>query len=136
MPGFIGKKLDVLVLVLLCFGESLTIKCISLNNQSCLVRPTLIDLNPGELYYHPVTITPNRCDGSCNTTKDPFGRICIPNKMEDVNLKVLEMIKGITESKTLAKHISCDRRCEFDGRKCNSRQKGTITIVSMNVIYQ
>ena len=25
--------------------------------------------------------------------------------------------------KTLTKHISCDCKCKFDGRKCNSYQK-------------
>ena len=29
----------------------------------------------------------------------------------------------INESKTLAKHISCECKCKFDARKCNSNQK-------------
>ena len=33
------------------------------------------------------------------------------------------MTKGINESKTLSKHILFECKCEFDGRKCNSRQK-------------
>ena len=33
------------------------------------------------------------------------------------------MIKGINESKALTKHISCECRHKFDGRKCNLRQK-------------
>ena len=33
------------------------------------------------------------------------------------------MITGINESKTLIKHISCERKCKFDGRKCKSNQK-------------
>ena len=45
------------------------------------------------------------------------------NKIEDVNLKVSNMIKGINVSKTLIKHISGECRCKFDGRKCNSKQK-------------
>ena len=65
----------------------------------------------------------NRCDGSCNFIEDPFGRICVPNKIEDGNLKVFNMIKRINKSKTLIKHISCECRCEFDSRKCDSRQK-------------
>ena len=32
------------------------------------------------------------------------------------------MITGINESKTLTKHISCECKCKFDGRKCNSDQ--------------
>ena len=30
------------------------------------------------------------------------------------------MITGINESKTLTKHISCECKCRFDGRKVNS----------------
>ena len=33
------------------------------------------------------------------------------------------MIKGINESKTLIKHISCECRCEFDRRNYISKQK-------------
>ena len=33
------------------------------------------------------------------------------------------MITGINESKTVAKHISCECKGKFDGRKCNSNQK-------------
>ena len=32
------------------------------------------------------------------------------------------MITGINELKTLAKHISCESKCRFDGRKCYSNQ--------------
>ena len=32
------------------------------------------------------------------------------------------MITGIRDSKTLAKHISCEFKCKFNGRKCNSDQ--------------
>ena len=32
------------------------------------------------------------------------------------------MVIGINESKTLTKHISCECKCRFDGRKCNSDQ--------------
>ena len=32
------------------------------------------------------------------------------------------MNTGINESKTLAKHISCECKCTFHGRKCNSDQ--------------
>ena len=33
-------------IVLLNFGESLATKCMSLNNESCMIRPTLIDSKP------------------------------------------------------------------------------------------
>ena len=47
----------------------------------------------------------NRCVGSCNTLNDLSGKVCVPNKSEDFNLSVSNMITEINESKTLTKHI-------------------------------
>ena len=33
------------------------------------------------------------------------------------------MITGINKSKRLTKHISCECKCKFDGRKCNPNQR-------------
>ena len=44
------------------------------------------------------------------------------NKTEDLYLNVFNIITGINELKTLAKHISCECKCKFDGRYCTSNQ--------------
>ena len=41
-------------------------KCLFLNDEPCVVRPTLIDMNPNELKYYPFMISLNKCTGSCN----------------------------------------------------------------------
>ena len=84
---------------------------------------TLIDLNSNEIHYYPLMVNLDSCGGRCNTVEDPFGRTYIPNEIEDVNLKVVNLIKGMNESKTPVNHISCECRCEVDGRKCNSKQE-------------
>ena len=38
-----------------------------------------------------------RCNESCNILDDISRRICVPNKTENVNLSVLNMIIGINE---------------------------------------
>ena len=40
-------------IVLLHFSEPFTTKCLFLNDEPCMVRPTLIDLNSFELKYYP-----------------------------------------------------------------------------------
>ena len=72
-------------IVLLSFGESLATKCLSLNYESCMVRPTLIDLNLVELKYHPFMISLDKCNGSCNVLS-PKARF--PKKTKDINVKV------------------------------------------------
>ena len=104
MSGFIKESFIILVMVLY-FDESFTdakavtgtIKCISINNQQCMVRPMLIDLDLDELHYYPFIISMSRCDGSCNTTENPFGGVCVPNKMEDLNLEVFNMIEEMNQ---------------------------------------
>ena len=45
MFGLIKK----LFIGLLGFSGSLATKCVSLNNEPCMIRPTLTDLNPVEI---------------------------------------------------------------------------------------
>ena len=57
---------------------------------------------------------------SCNTLNYLLAKVCVPNKTEDVNLNLFNMITEINESKTLTKHTSCECKCKCDGRMCNS----------------
>ena len=52
--------------VSLSLSESLATKGLSLNDQPCMVRAILIDLNPVELKYYPFMISLDKCSGSCN----------------------------------------------------------------------
>ena len=66
----------------------------------------------------------DRSVGKCKIFNDLSNKVYVPNKREDLNLSVLNMITGIKKMKTLTtKHISCERRCKFDARKYNSNQK-------------
>ena len=59
-----------LFIVLFSFSESLTRsqkKCLFLNDELCMVRPTLIDMNSSELKYYPFMISLSKCAaGSCS----------------------------------------------------------------------
>ena len=83
-----------------------------------MTQPTLINLYSNEysqeFHYYPFAVKLDRCAGSCNTINDLSNKACVPNKTEDLNLSVFNMITGINESKTLTKHISCDCKCRFD----------------------
>ena len=89
-----------------------------------MTKPTLINLCPNEytrgLHYYLIAVHLDRCGKSCNTLNDLSNKVCVPNKTEDLNLSVFNMITRINESKTLTKHISCECKYKFDGRKCDS----------------
>ena len=59
-------------IVLLGFSVSLATKCMFLNDEPCIVRPTLIDMNPVELKYYPFMISINKSTGSCNVLSPKY----------------------------------------------------------------
>ena len=80
-----------------------------------MTQPTFIDLHADEyshkFHYYLFVVKLDRGIGSCNTLKDLSNKVWVPNKTEDLNLRVLNMIAGINESKTLTKNISCKCKC-------------------------
>ena len=65
----------------------------------------------------------DRCSGRCNALDDLSDLLCVPSKTKDFNLKVLNMILEINESKSIVKNISCNWKCRFNVKKCNVTQK-------------
>ena len=47
----------------------------------------------------------NRFNGSSNILDDLSDKTCVPNKTNDINLSVFNMITRLNESKTLTKNI-------------------------------
>ena len=78
-------------------------KCDLLSNQKCKIQPTLFNLHPNEyrkeFYCYPFAVKLDRCAGRCNIINDLSNKACLPNKTEDLNLSVLNMITEINESK-------------------------------------
>ena len=117
------KKMFIVLLASIV-NASNHVKCVSLSN--CEIQSTLINLHPNEysqnFHYYPFAVKLDGCVGSGNTLNDLSNNVCVPNKTDDLDLGVFNMITVINEAKTLTKHISCECKCKFDGRKCNSDQ--------------
>ena len=47
------------------------VRCISMNNQNCKVRPEVININSNEPVFYPFSIKTSKCSGSCNNINDP-----------------------------------------------------------------
>ena len=124
------KEMFIVLLINIVNASNLT-KCVSLSNQKCEIQSALIKLHPNEynqeLHYYPFAFKLDKCVGSCNTITDLSNRVCIPNKTEDLNIHVFNMITGKNGSKILRKDISCKCKCRFDGKNV-IQVNGGITI--------
>ena len=94
MFGIIKKMF--IVLLVSTVNVSNHTKYVSWSNQKCIIPPTHINLRPNEysqeFHYYLFLVKLDRCTGSCNTINDLPNKVCVPNKTEDLNLSVLNMI--------------------------------------------
>ena len=64
-----------------------------------MIQPTYINLHLNqysqEFHYYPFGVKLDRCAGSCNTLNDISNKLFVPNKTEDLNLNVFNMVTGI-----------------------------------------
>ena len=102
------------------FSKSLGTKWLFLNEKLCVVRPTLIDMNPVKLKYYQFMISLNKYTGS-STAFSP--KMCVPKEAKDINVKAFNIMRNKNQAKAMAKHISYDCKCNFNSVSSNSKQK-------------
>ena len=68
-----------------------------------MIQPTLINLYPNEysqeFHCYPFAVKLDRCAGSFNTLNELSNKVYFPNKIEDVNQGMFNMITGKTNQK-------------------------------------
>ena len=66
------------------------LECVSVVNQKCMPRHKILDVNEGigEALFYLYNVLVNKCSRSCNTLDDPMARLCVPNIIKNVNMKV------------------------------------------------
>ena len=64
-----------------------TLKCVSINNQECKVRPEMININSNEHPFYPYIVKISKCSGSCNNINDLCARLCVPDAVKNMNVE-------------------------------------------------
>ena len=79
----------------------LTSMCVLLSNWKWEIQPTPISLHPNEysqeFHYYPFVVRLNSCTRNCNTFNDLSNKVCAPNKTENLDLSIFNMITGINK---------------------------------------
>ena len=77
------------------------LSCISMKNQECKTRPQVINVNGVEPVFFPFSIETSQCSGSSNNLNYPFAKICVPDIVKNLNVKVFNLMSRTNE----ARHI-------------------------------
>ena len=75
------------------------VRCISMNNQNCKVRPEVININSNEPVFYPFSIKTSKCSGSCNNINDPYAKISVPDVIKNLNVKVFNLMSRTNETR-------------------------------------
>ena len=70
-----------------------SLECLSVIYQKCMPRSKILNVNEGigEALFYPYNVLVNKCSGSCDTLDDPMSKICFPQLIKNVNMKVYEI---------------------------------------------
>ena len=69
-------------------------------------RLTLININSDETFCYSFVVSVNKCSWSFNTITDSYDPICVPDKLRNINVEVLNLISRLNETRYLVQHES------------------------------
>ena len=95
-----------------------------MKNQECKVRSEIVDdiISSNPIFY-PFSIKVNKCNGNCNNINNPYARICVPDTVKGLHVKVFNLTTFFNETRHIKWHESCKCVCRLDKIICNSKQR-------------
>ena len=83
------------------------LKYVSMNNQECRVRPVTMNINSNETSFNPYSILVNKCSGSYSDINNFYAKLCVPDVVENINIKVFNQISRTNETRYVSWHETC-----------------------------
>ena len=126
--GFVKKLFFVGLTILSSFTNAnslnaIPLSCISMNNQECKTRPQVVNVNGDEPVFFPFSIKTSKCSGSCNNINYPHAKICVPDVVKNLNVKVFNLMSRTNETRHIEWHETCKCECKFGANVCNNKQR-------------
>ena len=105
------------------FTNANSLSSISMINQECITRPKIINVNSNNPIFYPFSIKINKCSGNCNNINNPYAKICVPDVIKDLNVKVFNLMSRTNEARHIEWHETCKSKCRLDASVCNNKQR-------------
>ena len=99
------------------------LECISMKNQECKVRHEIANINSNDPIFYPFSIKINKCSGNCNGINDLYAKICIPDIVKNLNVKVFHLMSKTNQTRHIKWNETCKYICKLDKIICNNKQR-------------
>ena len=83
------------------------LKCVLMDNQECKVRPKIVNVNSDEPVFFPFSIKTSKCSGSCYNINNPYAKLCFPDVVKNINIKVFNLISVTNETRHIEWRGAC-----------------------------
>ena len=93
-----------------------------MNNQECKVRREIVNVNSNKPVFYPFSIKTSKCSGSCNNINDPYAKLCVPDVVKNINIKVFNLMSRTNEARHIKWHETCKCKCRLDASVCNKQR--------------
>ena len=94
-----------------------------MNNQECKIRSEIINIKTNEPMFYPYSIKINKCKGSYNTINDAYAKLCVPDTINNINVRVFNLMSRTNEARHIEWHKTCKCKCRLDESVCNNKQR-------------
>ena len=108
--------------ITITFFGSNTLKSVSMNDQESKIRPQKIDINSHEPSFYPYSVKINKGNGSCNNINDSYVKLCVPDVIKNINVKVFNLMSRTNEIKYIKWYETCKCKCRLNARVCNNKE--------------
>ena len=82
--------------------------------------------------FYPYSIKINKCKGSCNTINNRYAKLCFPDTIKNINVKVFNLMSRTNETRHIEWYKTCKCKCRLDASVCNNKD-GMKTNADVNV---
>ena len=96
---------------------------VSMNDKQCRTKTNIIDNYNNEPSFYLYSTEVNKCSGSFNNINDPYAKLCVPDVLKNINVKVFNLMLGTNETRYIEWHESRKCKCRLDASVCNNKQR-------------
>ena len=93
-----------------------------MKNQECKTIPQIVNVNSNNPIFYPFSIKISKCSGSCNNINNPYAKICVPDIIKNLNVKVFNLVSRTNETRFIEWHEKHNCKCRLDAIVCNNKQ--------------
>ena len=94
-----------------------------MNNQECKTRPQVVNVNGDEPVFLPFSTETSKCSSSCNNINYPYAKICVPDIIKNLNVKVFNLMSRTNETRFIELHETCKCECKYVKNICSNKQR-------------